>query len=145
MSGLEDFPGAVFHSARWNHDTDLSGRRVAVVGNGASTVQFLPEIQPLASRVDVFQSTPHWVLPRPSAPGAYAPTSGNSPSASATCGATWSTRGPRRTWKPWTRYGKTSSTASTRTTIPTPTSPPSASAYEPLTAVLRARGGAAAY
>ncbi|MFF4738450.1 flavin-containing monooxygenase [Streptomyces sp. NPDC001262] len=68
IPGLDGFPGAVFHSARWDHDADLTGRRIAVVGTGASTVQFLPEIQPLASRIDVFQSTPQWVLPRPDYP-----------------------------------------------------------------------------
>ncbi|MFC5720579.1 flavin-containing monooxygenase [Streptomyces gamaensis] len=65
IPGLDAFPGTVFHSARWNHDVDLAGRRVAVVGTGASTVQFLPEIQPRAARIDVFQSTPQWVLPKP--------------------------------------------------------------------------------
>ncbi|GAA0400823.1 NAD(P)/FAD-dependent oxidoreductase [Streptomyces luteireticuli] len=65
IPGLDTFPGPVFHSARWNHDVDLTGRRVAVVGTGASAVQFVPEIQPRAERVDVFQSTPQWVLPKP--------------------------------------------------------------------------------
>ncbi|WP_171163451.1 NAD(P)/FAD-dependent oxidoreductase [Streptomyces sp. I05A-00742] len=68
IPGLDTFPGTAFHSARWNHDADLTGRRVAVVGTGASTVQFLPEIQPRAAHVDVFQSTPHWVLPKPDYP-----------------------------------------------------------------------------
>ncbi|RLV04424.1 cyclohexanone monooxygenase [Streptomyces griseocarneus] len=65
IPGLDGFPGPVFHSARWDHRAELAGRRIAVVGTGASTVQFLPEIQPRAEHVDVFQSTPHWVLPRP--------------------------------------------------------------------------------
>ncbi|WP_326696384.1 NAD(P)/FAD-dependent oxidoreductase [Streptomyces sp. NBC_01754] len=68
VPGLDAFPGTSFHSARWNHDADLTGRRVAVVGTGASTVQFLPEIQPVAAHLDVFQSTPPWVLPRPDYP-----------------------------------------------------------------------------
>ncbi|WP_369393300.1 flavin-containing monooxygenase [Streptomyces sp. CG1] len=68
IPGLDTFPGTVFHSARWNHEADLTGRRVAVVGTGASTVQFLPEIQPKAAHVDVFQSTPQWVLPKPDHP-----------------------------------------------------------------------------
>ncbi|WP_327747674.1 NAD(P)/FAD-dependent oxidoreductase [Streptomyces europaeiscabiei] len=68
IAGLDTFPGAVFHSARWNHEVDLTGRRVAVVGTGASTVQFLPEIQPKTAHVDVFQSTPQWVLPKPDYP-----------------------------------------------------------------------------
>ncbi|WP_328618930.1 MULTISPECIES: flavin-containing monooxygenase [unclassified Streptomyces] len=68
IPGLDTFPGPAFHSARWNHDADLTGRRIAVVGTGASAVQFLPEIQPQAAHVDVFQSTPHWVLPKPDYP-----------------------------------------------------------------------------
>ncbi|WP_063794109.1 flavin-containing monooxygenase [Streptomyces graminilatus] len=68
IPGLDTFPGTVFHSARWNHEVDLTGQRVAVVGTGASTVQFLPEIQPKAARIDVFQSTPQWVLPKPDYP-----------------------------------------------------------------------------
>lgn len=68
IPGLDTFPGAVFHSARWNHELDLTGQRVAVVGTGASTVQFLPEIQPQAAHLDVFQSTPQWVLPKPDFP-----------------------------------------------------------------------------
>ncbi|MER6073657.1 NAD(P)/FAD-dependent oxidoreductase [Streptomyces sp. NPDC001817] len=68
IPGLDTFPGTVFHSARWNHEVDLAGQRVAVVGTGASTVQFLPEIQPKAAHVAVFQSTPQWVLPKPDYP-----------------------------------------------------------------------------
>ncbi|GAA2910849.1 NAD(P)/FAD-dependent oxidoreductase [Streptomyces thioluteus] len=65
IPGLDAFPGPVFHSARWNHDVDLTGRRVVVIGTGASAVQFVPEIQPEAAHVEVFQSTPQWVLPKP--------------------------------------------------------------------------------
>ncbi|MGQ4388208.1 flavin-containing monooxygenase [Streptomyces sp. SAS_270] len=68
IPGLDTFPGTTFHSARWNHEVDLTGQRVAVVGTGASTVQFLPEIQPMAAHVAVFQSTPQWVLPKPDYP-----------------------------------------------------------------------------
>jgi cation diffusion facilitator CzcD-associated flavoprotein CzcO len=64
LSGLETFAGTVFHSARWDHEHDLSGRRVAVVGTGASAIQFVPEIQPQVSHLDLFQRTPPWVLPR---------------------------------------------------------------------------------
>ena len=46
IPGLEDFEGAVFHSARWNHDYDLAGKRVASIGTGASAIQYVPEIQP---------------------------------------------------------------------------------------------------
>ncbi len=56
--------GTAFHSARWDHDLDLSGRRVAVVGTGASAIQFVPEIQPQVGHLDLFQRTPPWVLPR---------------------------------------------------------------------------------
>jgi cyclohexanone monooxygenase len=64
LPGLESFEGKVFHSSRWDHDHDLSGRRVAVVGSGASAVQFVPEIQPRVERLHLFQRTPHWVLPK---------------------------------------------------------------------------------
>lgn len=64
IPGLAEFPGEVFHSARWNHDYDLTGKRVAVVGTGASAIQLVPAIQPLVSRLVLFQRTPAWVLPR---------------------------------------------------------------------------------
>jgi cation diffusion facilitator CzcD-associated flavoprotein CzcO len=64
LPGVDHFTGRVFHSARWEHDHDLHGRRVAVVGTGASAIQFVPEIQPLVDHLDVFQRTPPWVLPR---------------------------------------------------------------------------------
>ena len=63
LPGLNEFRGAVFHTARWNHDHDLSGRSVAVVGTGASAIQTVPRIQPKAKRVTVFQRTPPWVVP----------------------------------------------------------------------------------
>lgn len=64
IPGRDTFAGTAFHSARWNHDHDLRGERIAVIGTGASAIQFVPEIQPLASRLTVFQRTPAWVLPR---------------------------------------------------------------------------------
>ena len=64
LPGLERFQGTVFHSARWNHEHELEGRRVAVVGTGASAIQFVPEIQPKVGHLDLFQRTPPWVLPR---------------------------------------------------------------------------------
>ncbi|MGA9858925.1 MAG: NAD(P)/FAD-dependent oxidoreductase [Solirubrobacteraceae bacterium] len=64
LPGLDTFSGTIFHSARWNHDHDLTGRRVAVIGTGASAIQFVPEIQPQVGHLDVFQRTPPWVLPR---------------------------------------------------------------------------------
>jgi len=63
LPGMEDFRGTVFHTARWNHDHDLTGRKVAVVGTGASAIQTVPRIQPLADQVTVFQRTPPWVVP----------------------------------------------------------------------------------
>ncbi|QYJ03302.1 NAD(P)/FAD-dependent oxidoreductase [Nocardioides panacisoli] len=64
LPGLADFPGEVWHSARWRHDVDLTGRRVAVIGTGASAVQFVPEIQPEVADLHLFQRTAHWVLPK---------------------------------------------------------------------------------
>ncbi len=64
IKGLEGFPGKVFHSARWDHDYDLRGKRVAVVGTGASAIQIVPAIQPEVGRLTLFQRTPPWVLPR---------------------------------------------------------------------------------
>lgn len=64
IRGLERFRGEAFHSARWNHSFDLRGKRVAVVGTGASAIQFVPAIQPLVGRLHLFQRTPAWVLPR---------------------------------------------------------------------------------
>jgi cation diffusion facilitator CzcD-associated flavoprotein CzcO len=64
VPGLEDFHGEVFHSARWNHDYDLEGKRVAVIGTGASAIQFVPKIQPQVEELHLFQRTPAWVAPR---------------------------------------------------------------------------------
>jgi cation diffusion facilitator CzcD-associated flavoprotein CzcO len=64
VPGLDSFAGEVFHSSRWNHDHDLTGRRVAVVGTGASAVQFVPRVQPAVERLTVFQRTAQWVLPK---------------------------------------------------------------------------------
>jgi cation diffusion facilitator CzcD-associated flavoprotein CzcO len=64
LPGLDRFAGKAFHSARWDHDHDLGGREVAVVGTGASAAQFVPEIQPRVGRLRVFQRTAPWVLPR---------------------------------------------------------------------------------
>ncbi|TDO48878.1 cation diffusion facilitator CzcD-associated flavoprotein CzcO [Kribbella sp. VKM Ac-2571] len=65
LPGIEDFEGEVFHSARWNHDLNLSGRKVAVIGTGASAIQFVPAIQPEVEELHLFQRTPPWVMPRP--------------------------------------------------------------------------------
>lgn len=65
IPGLETFKGQQFHTARWQHDVDLRGKRVAVIGTGASAIQVIPAIQPTVSRLKVFQRTPAWVLPKP--------------------------------------------------------------------------------
>ena len=64
LKGIETFKGEMFHSARWNHAYDLTGKRVAVIGTGASAIQFIPQIQPLAKKLFVFQRTAPWVLPK---------------------------------------------------------------------------------
>jgi len=64
IPGRESFGGAQFHSARWNHSAELAGKRIAVIGNAASAVQFVPQIAPLASRLTVFQRSANWLLPR---------------------------------------------------------------------------------
>lgn len=64
VPGLNEFPGEVFHSSRWRHDIDLRNKRVAVIGTGASAIQFVPAIQPEVGHLTVFQRTPHWVLPK---------------------------------------------------------------------------------
>jgi cation diffusion facilitator CzcD-associated flavoprotein CzcO len=65
IPGLRTFEGRAFHSARWDHSFDLTGKRVAVIGTGASAIQFIPEIQPRVEQLYVFQRTPPWVVPRP--------------------------------------------------------------------------------
>ena len=64
LEGFDEFEGHSFHSARWDHDYDLSGKRVAVIGTGASAVQFVPEVAARAGRLYVFQRTGNWFLPR---------------------------------------------------------------------------------
>ncbi|MEU8680559.1 NAD(P)/FAD-dependent oxidoreductase [Streptomyces sp. NPDC048611] len=64
IPGLDTFPGKVSHSARWDHDYDLRGKRVAMIGTGASAIQIVPAIQPEVERLTLFQRTPPWVLPR---------------------------------------------------------------------------------
>jgi cation diffusion facilitator CzcD-associated flavoprotein CzcO len=67
LDGLDRFEGRRFHSAQWDHTFELSGRRVAVIGTGASAVQFIPEIQKQVAHLDLYQRTPAWVMPRPDA------------------------------------------------------------------------------
>ena len=64
IPGLGSFKGKVFHSARWDHDYDLGGKRVASLGTGGSAIQYCPEIAPHVARLHVFQRTPAWVIPR---------------------------------------------------------------------------------
>ncbi|MCG8611720.1 MAG: NAD(P)/FAD-dependent oxidoreductase [Pseudomonadales bacterium] len=68
LPGLDTFKGEMFHSAKWNHDFDLTGKRVAVIGTGASAIQFIPQIQPKVKELFVFQRTAPWVLPKPDMP-----------------------------------------------------------------------------
>ena len=68
LPGLDKFAGTTFHSAHWNHDHDLTGLRVAVIGTGASAIQIVPAIAGRAGRVDVYQRTPAWILPRKDEP-----------------------------------------------------------------------------
>jgi cyclohexanone monooxygenase len=64
IDGIGDFQGEVFHSARWDHGADLAGKRVAVIGTGASAIQIIPEIAQVTGHLDVYQRTAPWVLPR---------------------------------------------------------------------------------
>ncbi|MEV0245274.1 NAD(P)/FAD-dependent oxidoreductase [Nocardia sp. NPDC050712] len=64
IKGINDFEGEVFHSARWNHDADLAGKRVAIIGTGASAIQIVPAIAAQVGHLDVYQRTAPWLLPR---------------------------------------------------------------------------------
>ncbi|MDB4957504.1 MAG: Cyclohexanone monooxygenase [Myxococcales bacterium] len=64
IPGLSTFTGKQFHSARWDHDYDLAGKRVAVIGTGASAIQFVPHIAPRVQQLHVFQRTPPWIVPK---------------------------------------------------------------------------------
>ncbi len=66
--GLSEFAGEVFHSAKWRHEISLEGKRVGVVGTGASAIQLVPAIADAVEHLDVFQRTPPWVLPRDDQP-----------------------------------------------------------------------------
>ena len=68
ISGLDAFEGKLFHSARWDHDYDLAGKRVAVIGTGASAAQFIPEIAPEVSKLVVFQRSAPWLIRKPDRP-----------------------------------------------------------------------------
>ena len=64
IDGIDGFQGEIFHSARWNHDVDLRGKRVAVIGTGASAIQIVPEVRTVADHLDVYQRTAPYVVPR---------------------------------------------------------------------------------
>jgi len=64
IDGIEEFEGHVFHSAEWDHDYDLGDRRIAVIGTGASAIQFVPEIAPSAAKLDIYQRSAPWILPK---------------------------------------------------------------------------------
>ena len=68
IDGVETFAGKVFHSADWDHEHDLTGERVAVIGTGASSIQIVPEIQPKVASLEVYQRTPAWIIPRTDRP-----------------------------------------------------------------------------
>ena len=68
IDGIDSFAGEVFHSARWNDDYDLTGKRVAVIGTGASAIQIVPEVAKLTDHLDVYQRTAPWILPRAQRP-----------------------------------------------------------------------------
>jgi cation diffusion facilitator CzcD-associated flavoprotein CzcO len=68
VPGIESFEGRAFHSARWDHDYDLTGKRVAAIGTGASAIQFVPEIQKQVARLHVVQRTAPWIMPHPNRP-----------------------------------------------------------------------------
>ena len=63
--GSETFEGEMFHSAVWRHDVDMRGKRIAVIGSGASAIQFVPQIAPKSAKIDYYQRTAPWVMPKP--------------------------------------------------------------------------------
>ncbi|PTQ89038.1 flavin-containing monooxygenase [Agitococcus lubricus] len=65
FAGRDSFQGISFHTNNWNHDVSLKGKRVAIIGSGASAAQAIPAIAPECGHLHVFQRTPHWVMPRP--------------------------------------------------------------------------------
>jgi cation diffusion facilitator CzcD-associated flavoprotein CzcO len=64
LEGLDSFEGPAFHTARWRHDVDLQGKRVAVIGTGCSAIQVVPAIQPIVQSVTVYQRSPGWTIPK---------------------------------------------------------------------------------
>lgn len=74
IPGLSSFTGPVLHTAAWDPSVDLRGKRVAIIGSGASAIQVLPQVQPIASRVQVYIRTPSWICQPLGVPEAMAPT-----------------------------------------------------------------------
>jgi len=68
LPGLDEFRGRWFHSQQWPENLDLSGQRVAVIGGGASAIQFVPRIAGVVEKLDFYQRTPQWILPKPDRP-----------------------------------------------------------------------------
>lgn len=68
LKGIDGFRGKIMHTARWDSEYDLSGKRVAVIGTGATAVQLVPELAKVAKRLDVYQRTPIWIMPKPDGP-----------------------------------------------------------------------------
>ncbi|MGV0697529.1 flavin-containing monooxygenase [Mycolicibacter sinensis] len=71
IDGMDEFAGAAFHSAQWDHGVDLTGKRVAVIGTGASAIQIVPELvrdDAKVAQMQLYQRTPPWVVPRPNSP-----------------------------------------------------------------------------
>jgi cation diffusion facilitator CzcD-associated flavoprotein CzcO len=64
IEGLDDFKGKLMHSARWDWSYPLEGKRIGIIGNGATAAQIIPEVSKVASSLTVFQRTPNWVIPR---------------------------------------------------------------------------------
>ncbi len=64
IAGADSFAGVTLHTARWDHSQDLTGKRVAIIGTGASAVQVIPEIAPIVEHLTVFQRTPIWCFPK---------------------------------------------------------------------------------
>jgi cation diffusion facilitator CzcD-associated flavoprotein CzcO len=64
INGLDRFNGPAFHSSSWDHGVDLAGKNVAVIGTGASAIQFVPQIAPRVGKLHLFQRTPPWIVPR---------------------------------------------------------------------------------
>ena len=65
VKGLDQFKGKMFHSQQWDHSYDLTGKRVAVIGTGASAIQFVPYVQRKAAHMDLYQRTPPWIISKP--------------------------------------------------------------------------------